>query len=29
MEEPRWPHVQYELIDYQGIYYWRAAGREG
>ena len=24
MEEPRWPHVQYEPIDYQGISYYSA-----
>ena len=26
MEEPRWPHVQYEPIDYQGISYYSAPG---
>ena len=26
MDEPRWPHVQYEPIDYQGISYYSAPG---
>ena len=26
MEEPRWPHVQYEPIDYQSISYYSAPG---
>ena len=26
MEEPRWPHVQYEPIDYQAISYYSAPG---
>ena len=26
MEEPRWPHVKYEPIDYQGISYYSAPG---
>ena len=26
IEEPRWPHVQYEPIDYQGISYYSAPG---
>ena len=26
MKEPRWPHVQYEPIDYQGISYYSAPG---
>lgn len=26
MEEPRWPHVHYEPIDYQGISYYSAPG---
>lgn len=26
MHEPRWPHVQYEPIDYQGISYYSAPG---
>jgi len=26
MDEPRWPHVQYDPIDYQGISYYSAPG---
>jgi Fe-S cluster assembly protein SufB len=26
LDEPRWPHVQYEPIDYQGISYYSAPG---